>query len=1184
MPAQPLPKVPTKIKTETSHVQETKTVDDDYLYGTYEGKFPVPKGDGQGLKITRRFTKAGVDPLDEIEYDLRSSTIRNTDGSVRYDLEDVAVPADWSQVATDIIAQKYFRKAGVPLLNEDGFPKKDDNGKPVLGRETSVRQVVTRMARCWRDWGERYGYFASADDAQAYEDEMKHMLIHQMGAPNSPQWFNTGLKTEYGITGKPQGHSYIDPETGEFKQSEDAYTRPQPHACFIQFVKDDLVNPGGIFDLVTREARIFKYGSGTGSNFSNLRGKGEKLSGGGGSSGLMSFLKIFDAAAGAIKSGGTTRRAAKMVIVNIDHPEIEDFISWKVREEQKVAAMVAGSRMAARYLNNLMQVAKEQNELDYHKNPELKKVVREALAHGLPINYVERALALVEQGHTSVHFDVYNTEFEGAAYQTVTGQNSNNTVRVTNDFLNAVEQEKDWDLINRTDGAVAETIPAQKLWKDIAYSAWASADPGIQFDTTVNEWHTCPRDGRINGSNPCSEYMFLDDTACNLGSLNLAKFLNEDGTFDVDAYRHAIRLWTITLEVSVLMAQFPSPEIAKRSYLYRTLGLGYANLGTVLMMNGIPYDSDKARAMAGALTAIMTGDSYKTSAEMAKSLGTFPRFDVNRDDMLRVMRNHRRATYNAKPEEYEDLSVAPLGIDSDKVPQALSDAARNAWDEAVQAGEEYGYRNAQVTVVAPTGTIGLVMDCDTTGVEPDFAMVKFKKLAGGGYFKIVNQSVPKALSKLGYSKDQIKEIEYYMKGRGTLVGAPNINPEILKDKGFNSEDLNKVEAMLPTTFDITFAFSPFNLGEQTLKRIGLTPEQIAKPNLNVLKELGFTKEEIAEANEYVCGTMTIEGAPHIKKEHYPIFDCANQCGVKGKRYIAPEGHVRMMAAVQPFISGAISKTINMPHNATIKEIEHIHNLSWKSMLKAIAVYRDGSKLSQPLNTKSDDDELSLLEEDFETQVTPKMVNDIHAVGPVRDALPKRRHGFTQEGRVGGHKVYLRTGEYEDGRLGEVFIDMYKEGAAYRSLLNTFAVAISKGLQYGIPLEEFVDSFTFTRFEPAGMVEGHDNIKMATSILDYVFRVLGYEYLGREDLVHVKPLKDGQKKDPEQMELVKMKEKTATPKEQSMSMGNAGNGTDHKKARQQGYTGSQCSNCSSMKVKRNGSCEVCLDCGETTGCS
>jgi len=1142
---------------------------------------PLTQGDGKGMTIKRLFTRAGEDPLEQVEYDHRSSVIREVNGTVKYEITDVEVPKSWSQVATDILAQKYFRKAGVPLFNEDGSPQLDEHGAQMLGSEKSLKQVVRRMTKCWRQWGEQYGYFATPEDAQAYEDEMAHMMVHQMGAPNSPQWFNTGLATSYGIVGKPQGHWYVNPDTGVLQLSEDAYTHPQPHACFIQKVNDDLVNEGGIFDLVTREARIFKYGSGTGSNFSNLRGKGEKLSGGGGSSGLISFLKIFDSAAGAIKSGGTTRRAAKMVIVNIDHPEVQDFINWKMREEQKVAALVTGSRIASRHLNAIMQAAKEQGTTDYKQNGQLRTEVRDALSRGVPLNYIERVLSLVSQGHTSIQFSEYTTDFEGDAYSTVSGQNSNNTVRVNADFMQAVTEERDWNLINRTDKKVAETVSAKKLWDDVAYAAWSSADPGIQFDTTINDWHTCPKDGRINASNPCSEYMFLDDTACNLASLNLATFLDDQGNIDIESYRHAIRLWTITLEISVLMAQFPSREIGKLSYLYRTLGLGYANLGTVLMMNGIPYDSKKALAYAGSLSAIMTGDSYATSAEMARAVGAFPRFEHNREDMLRVIRNHRHAAYNEDARQYEGLSVSPMGIDKEEAPQQLLDAARNAWDKALAMGEAHGYRNAQVTVIAPTGTIGLVMDCDTTGVEPDFAIVKFKKLAGGGYFKIINQSVPKALAGLGYSNQQIKDIEYYSKGRGTLVGAPHINPESLKAKGFNQEDLNKVEAMLPTTFDIAFAFSSFNLGEQTLKRIGLTAEQMAKTNLNVLKELGFSAEQIAEANEYVCGTLTIEGAPHLKEEHYPIFDCANKCGIKGKRYIAPEAHIRMMAAVQPFISGAISKTINMPHHATVQEVEDLHMKSWKLMLKAIAIYRDGSKLSQPLNSHSDADELALLSEENEQKVTPQMASDAYATGPMRERLPKKRRGFTQEARVGGHKVYIRTGEYDDGKLGEIFIDMYKDGAAYRSLINCFAVAVSKGLQYGIPLEEYVDSFVFTRFEPAGMVEGHDNVKMATSVLDYIFRVLGYEYLGREDLVHNK----GKKKEAvkEQMTLIQVTEKTVSPKEKKISM-EVSNIKDPHDAKLQGYTGEQCPNCSSMKMKRNGSCMVCLDCGETTGCS
>ena len=1157
---------------------------------TTTGTYPA-----NGLRITRRHTVKGVDPLDQLTYEKRSSVIKNPDGRIVYEITDVEVPTSWSQVATDILAQKYFRKAGVPVLDANGQPVLDNQGNIVTGSEKSARQVVYRMASCWRWWGEKYGYFASAEDAQAYQDEMAHFLIHQMSAPNSPQWFNTGLHTVYGITGRPQGHYYVTPETGELKKSEDAYTHPQPHACFIQSVADDLVGEGGIFDLVTREARLFKFGSGTGSNFSALRGRGEKLGGGGTSSGMMSFLQVFDKAAGAIKSGGTTRRAAKMVIVNADHPDVEEFIGWKVREEQKVADLVTGSKINSLALNEIMATAHAEGATTVTQSPKLKAVVQRAIQRSVPLNYIARVLDLVRQGKTSIDFPIFDTHFEGDAYATVSGQNSNNTVRVTNEFMDAVRVNAPWNLTARVTGDVIKTIPARELWDQIGYAAWACADPGLQFDTTVNEWHTCPADGRINGSNPCSEYMFLDDTACNLASMNLAKYLDADtGHFDVDSYRHSIRLWTITLELSVLMAQFPGKEIARRSYEYRTLGLGYANLGTILMTMGIPYDSPEALAVTGALTAIMTGESYATSAEVASVVGTFPAYERNKRHMLRVIRNHRRAAYNASADEYEGLTITPQGIDQSVVPPFLGEAAKHAWDRAITLGEQFGFRNAQTTVIAPTGTIGLIMDCDTTGIEPDFALVKFKKLAGGGFFKIANQSMAKALLRLGYTEQQVKDMENYAKGHGTLVGCPAINPQVLRDKGFTDADLQKVEANLKTAFDIRFAFAPFSIGEEALKRAGLSESQVADRELNVLKALGFSEAQINDANEYVCGTMTIEGAPHLKPEHLPVFDCANKCGAKGTRFIAYDAHLKMMAAAQPFISGAISKTINMPNEATLVDIEAAYTKSWKYMLKAVALYRDGSKLSQPLNSISGLDETgqSDTEEDSTNeQVTPQQVSDAAAAQvagqAIRKALPNKRHGFVQKAYVGGHKVYLRTGEYDDGQLGEIFVDMYKEGTAYRSLLSMFAISISKGLQYGIPLEEYVDTFTYTRFEPAGMVQGHDHVKMSTSILDYVFRVLGYEYLGRNDLVHVKPELKTDEKDihqpaasqatlPIAIQTVDQKEATKS----NVSFGMQG----HDEAKQQGFTGDQCVACGSMKMKRNGTCILCLDCGETTGCS
>lgn len=1149
----------------------------------------VPRYSPNGLHIKRRYTTVGVSPLDQLEYEKRSSVIKNPDGRIVAELNDVEVPKAWSQVATDILAQKYFRKAGVPEIAEDGTPILDGQGNPVLGREKSARQVVWRMAHCWRWWGEGHGYFATAEDAQAYEDEMCHILIRQMGAPNSPQWFNTGLAVAYGITGRPQGHYFVDSKTGELQRSVDAYTHPQPHACFIQSVSDDLVNEGGIFDLVTREARLFKFGSGTGSNFSQLRAKGEKLGGGGQSSGMMSFLKVFDRAAGAIKSGGTTRRAAKMVIVDADHPDVEEFINWKVQEEQKVADLVTGSNINSKALNEIMRVAHEAGTTNVKQSDDLKRVVQEAVRKNVPLNYIVRVLDLVKQGRANIDFPIFDTHFEGDAYVTVSGQNSNNTIRVTNAFMEAVRTNAPWNLTTRVSKEVFKSMPARDLWDKISYAAWSCADPGLQFDTTINEWHTCPADGRINASNPCSEYMFLDDTACNLASMNLAKYLDaETGILDIDGYRHSIRLWTLTLELSVLMAQFPGKEIARRSYEYRTLGLGYANLGTVLMTMGIPYDSEEARAIAGALTAIMTGESYATSAEVASVVGAFPAYERNKRHMLRVIRNHRRAANNAPADEYEGLSNLPKGIDGAVCPPYLHEAATHAWDRAISLGEQYGFRNAQTTVIAPTGTIGLVMDCDTTGIEPDFAMVKFKKLAGGGFFKIVNQSMDKALKHLGYTPSQVQEIEAHAKGHATLVGCPAINPAVLREKGFTDTDLAKIEASLQTTFDLRFAFTPFALGEEMLKRIGLTAAQADDRELNVLKALGFNDSQIEEANAYVCGTMTIEGAPHLKPEHYAVFDCANRCGLKGKRFIQYDAHLQMMAAAQPFISGAISKTINMPNEASLKDIAAAYDKAWKLMLKAVALYRDGSKLSQPLNATSGLDELAqsdTKEDEVNEEVTPQKVSDAAAAQIVRDSLPNKRRGFVQKAFVGGHKVYLRTGEYPGGRLGEIFIDMYKEGTAYRSLLSMFAISISKGLQYGIPLEDYVDTFTYTRFEPAGPVQGHENVKMATSILDYVFRVLGYEYLGRADLVHVKPepaKDDGHTKPAVQAALPMEVPKAGLREAIADNVGFGMHGRDD--ARQQGFTGDQCGACGSMKMKRNGTCILCLDCGETTGCS
>ncbi len=1166
------------------------------------------------MKITRRFTKTGTSPYDMVKYTKRDSSIKNPDGTIVFELKDVEVPTSWSQMATDILAQKYFRRVGVPLKDEEGKPLKDKKGKPILGAENSVRQVVHRLAHTWKEWGEKYKYFDTEEDAAAYYDELVYMLLNQMAAPNSPQWFNTGLSNVYGITGAEQGHFYVQPETGELKMSEDAYTRPQPHACFIQHIDDNLLNEGGIFDLAIREARIFKYGSGTGSNFSTLRGKGEKLSGGGNSSGLMSFLKIFDRAAGAIKSGGTTRRAAKMVIVDIDHPDVEEFIEWKAKEEEKVAALVAGSKIQSTFMQAIMEEALS-NGSELVKNKELKKLVSRALHRGVPFSVIKRTLDLIAQGFTSLDFDVYTTNYEGEGYVTVSGQNSNNSIRITNDFLQAVENDEYWELKGRTDPTINRQVHARDLWNKINMSAWKCADPGLQFDTTINEWNTCPNSGRINASNPCSEYMFLDDTACNLASLNLVKFYDkESDNFLVDDFNHAARIWTIVLEVSVLMAQFPSKEVAMRSYQYRTLGIGYANLGTLLMINGIPYDSPEALAWTGAITALLTGAAYQTSAEMAKELGAFSEFELNKEPMLRVIRNHRRAVYNAKPSEYEDLTVRPMGINPKFVPDYLLKSAQFVWDETLELGSKFGFRNAQVSVLAPTGTIGLVMDCDTTGIEPDFAIVKYKKLSGGGYFKIVNQSVQRALVKLGYTDKQIEEIVRYSKGAGTLTGCPFINRKTLGTRGFTDEIITEIEKQLDNVFDIRFAFNKYSIGEEFLKGIGIAEVKLNDPNLNLLSELGFTQTEIEKANDYVCGTMMIEGAPNLKEEHLPVFDTASKCGKRGTRYISHMAHVRMMSAAQPFITGAISKTVNMHAEATVSDIAEVHLKSWKAMLKSISIYRDGSKLSQPLNSSLIEglDELVLLGDEYSLDETkgPREVQEIIADRAhyklVRHKLPKKRKGFVREAYVGGHKVFLRTGDYEDGTLGEIFIDMYKEGASFRALLNSFAILTSKAIQYGVPLEELVDTFIFTRFDPAGPVDGHEAIKNSTSILDYVFRTLGYDYLGRTDFIHVKAVDEstannGHTKTDPSKALKPLSARDIIDKEVKEAKEAGKQFVDDEEAEMQqqiketksfekidavsmGYTGEMCTQCGSSRVKRNGSCIVCEDCGSTSGCS
>jgi ribonucleoside-diphosphate reductase alpha chain len=1088
------------------------------------------------MRISRKFTTENKSPYEGIAFRSVSSEIRNPDGSTVFRADGITVPAGWSQVACDILAQKYFRRAGVPTklvaVAEDDVPDFLWRKAPATAEladlpaaertsgETDARQVFDRLAGCWAYWGWKAGYFDSDRDARAYFDEMRAMLARQVAAPNSPQWFNTGLHWAYGIDGPSQGHFYVDFQTGELVRSNSSYEHPQPHACFIQSVDDDLVNDGGIMDLWVREARLFKYGSGTGTNFSRLRAEGEKLSGGGSSSGLMSWLKIGDRAAGAIKSGGTTRRAAKMVILDVDHPDIEEFVSWKVREEQKVAALAAGSKLAHKHLNAIMAACREwdgdgEARFDVKKNRGLRRAMKAAREVMLPENMIQRAIQFSRQGYAAMDFPVFDTDWDSEAYASVSGQNSNNSVRVTDDFLRAVEGDGDWNLINRGDGAVASTIKARTLWDSIGEAAWQCADPGIQYDTTINAWHTCPTDGRINASNPCSEYMFLDNTACNLASLNLMSFRKDDGRLDVDGLIHATRLWTLTLEISVVMAQFPSQTIAEGSFAFRTLGLGYANLGALLMANGLSYDSDEGRSLCAAVTALMTGEAYATSAEMAEEFGAFPAFENNREPMLRVIRNHRRASYGYG-DGFEGLDRPPVPLDSVNCPDGgLLAGAKRAWDRALDLGTRHGFRNAQVTVLAPTGTIGLVMDCDTTGIEPDYALVKYKTLAGGGYFKIINRIVPLALRTLGYSLREIEEIARYAVGHGTLTGAPAINAASLQDRGFTPAAIAKVEKNLADAFDIKFVFNRYTLGDEfCLNQLGFTQEQLDDPGFIMLEGLGYSAEQILLANTFICGAMTVEGAPHLKKEHLAVFDCASVCGRIGTRSLSVASHIGMMAAAQPFISGAISKTVNMPASATISDCANAYMQSWKLGLKAIALYRDGSKLSQPLAASVLDDDLVDEEETEAAKVVqapaPSRAEIVaeriieRVVQRERARMPDRRKGYTQKAIVGGHKVYLRTGEYDDGRLGEIFVDMHKEGAAFRSLMNNFAIAISIGLQYGVPLEEYVDAFTFTRFDPAGPVEGNESIKMATSIIDYIFRELAISYLGRHDLAHAQP--------------------------------------------------------------------------------
>lgn len=1197
-----------------------------------------------GMVVERRFTSSGKDPFESFEWIEMDAEIRNPDGSMADTILGVKLPSGYAGVPGKVLAQKYLRKAGVPThlrkVPEEGVPvwlqrSEPDTEKLDLlesadrfGGERDGRELFRRLAGTWTYWGWKHGYFASEADARAYFDEMCYLVASQRSAPNSPQWFNTGLHWAYGISGPPQGHTYVDPDTGKVELSTSAYERPQPHACFIQSVSDSLVGgTDSIMGLWNREALLFKYGSGTGSNFSNIRGAGEPLSGGGTSSGLLSFLKIGDRAAGAIKSGGTTRRAAKMVTLDLDHPDIEEYIDWKPSEEEKVSALVIGSTILQKHADRIMEAVwghgDDEGRFSQKTNLGLRKAMVAAIRDSVPQAHIQRILDLAQQGWKGLEFEVLDTDWQGDAYATVSGQNSNNSVRVPNSFMDAVKSGGEWSLYWRTErdsaeseGRAAEpckTMDASALWDKVAYTAWACADPGVQFDTTINEWHTCPQAGRINGSNPCSEYMFLDDTACNLASINLLHYYDLDThAFQIDDFRHSVRLWTTTLEISVLMAQFPSESITQRSYDYRTLGLGYCNIGSLLMHMGIPYDDERAYAICGAVTAIMCGESYATSSELASILGPFPDYERNAEDMLKVMRNHRRAAYDAPADEYEGLTVLPVGINSKKCPKDLLDAARGCWDRAVRGGEEHGYRNAQTTVIAPTGTIGLVMGADTTGVEPQFSLVQYKTLAGGGSLRIINRGVPNALGRLGYSESEALQVEEYIMGTGRLSDCPALSSDRLRDAGFDTKLLNSIESKLADVFDLRSAFAPSILGKKFCTDvIGMTDAQFNDPFFDTLGFLGFTSREIESANDHIFGHNTIEGAPGLKEEHLPVFDCATPCGKYGKRSIAWDAHVNMMAAAQPFISGAISKTINMPSDSTIGDVREAYNLSHTTMNKACAVYRDGSKLSQPLmNQLVDSVDLEEAEEG-EEEVVEKMVEEaviaIPAPEPVarpvaealvqsyiasRRPLPDRKNSVNIKAKIGNHSVRLITGEYPDGKLGEIFLLTSKEGAAWRALLSQFAIAVSIGLQHGVPIDAFIKSFTFSKFEPSGMIQGGSGrVKMSSSIIDWVFRELAIEYAGRNDLAHV----DAEDLDPFSISRPEMTEEGLSrvqgeKREVQMTLEasvapilDVDNKT-RQAARERGFTGDICDDCGGSQMVRNGTCLKCNECGSTTGCS
>lgn len=1136
------------------------------------------------------------------------SQLKEVDGKVLGSFK-IVVPDFWSQTSADIIAQKYARRAGVPRylkkIHEDNVPVwlqrseedvdaflKENHGKIDINEfsqdshlryehEDDARMIFERVAGCWAYWGWKGGYFEAENDACDFYQSTVLMMINQEAAANSPQQFNGGIHWAYGIKGQPQGHFYYDAEQKDCVRSTSAYEHPQLHACFILSVNDSLLGEGGILDLATKEATAFKYGSGTGSNFSALRAKNEPLSGGGSSSGLMSFLGMFDKVAGALKSGGKTRRSAKMNTIDVNHPEILDYITCKMHEENKVASMITGSKNIKKHLDNLHYAAKH-GECDVNANPALASAIIDAHRDSVPVELLIRALSLLEQGVDDIGFEVFTADFNGSAYASVNMQNANNSIRVTDEFMRAVIDDDYFKLTNRTNPKEYTQVKARKIWDSLCLSAWSCGDPGIQMDDTIASWHTCPASGRINGSNPCSEYMFLDDTACNLASLNLVKFQLKNGRLDTDKFVKAVKTWLKALEISVFIAQYPSRLIASNSHKFRPLGLGYANLGSFLMRAGIPYDSDEARSIAGYITAVMHGVSYKTSAELASKLGAFEGYQLNREHMMRVICNHRHAVFG---ELCDQVNIQPRSLDHTYLTNVESEFVKNLWDDVVDHGHKYGFRNSQVTVLAPTGTIGLMMGCNTTGVEPQYMLITHKKLSGGGYMKLVDESVNYALMHLGYTNDQIDAINKHIVGHGSLAQCDLLNHEALLNRGFTKENIAKIESALPDVFDVSNAFSEFIIGSEIYDHLHIPADQ--RNGSSLLKQL-IPEDKIKDLNLYVCGHMCIENAPFIKPDHLQVFDCAVPNGEHGKRSIATKGHVLMVSTAQSFLSGAISKTFNQRQETKVtsktydtafdaedvESISDVFMLCYKHGVKCTTVFRDGSKMSAPLGSFSDNKILSLLR-----SVNSAPDSKTKLKRGERELLPNKRYGYTQKVTVSNDSIYHTTGENVGGELRELFITASgREGSAFRSIMNAFAKSISLGLQYGVPLEEFIHAFVFMNFPPSGLVSGHKHIKKIYSIIDYIMRDLAINYCNMMDLANVQ---NAHKEDVANLRNnITHKRVTNTT-----SIDSALDATqlEIKKARMLGYTGEFCAVCREARMIYDGTCSICEACSNTTGC-